>query len=97
MSPVSTFIAHPWVAFAVAAICFALWSWRRHLLAGIAGTAWLGYGMYEYLMFARVLCTGECNIRVDLLAIYPALLVLSALALVLSLKSAKPATPSSAT
>ncbi|MBC7601308.1 MAG: hypothetical protein H7255_01425 [Ramlibacter sp.] len=25
-------------------------------------------------MFARVLCSGECNIRVDLLVIYPVLL-----------------------
>jgi hypothetical protein len=30
----------------------------------------------------RVLCAGECNIRVDLLALYPALVVLSVLAAV---------------
>jgi hypothetical protein len=30
----------------------------------------------------RILCSGECNIRVDLLLIYPALVVLSILAAV---------------
>ena len=36
--------------------------------------AWVAYGVYEYLMYRRVLCSGECNIRVDLLLIYPLLL-----------------------
>jgi len=35
---------------------------------------WVAYAGYEYLMYARVLCSGECNIRVDLLLIYPLLL-----------------------
>lgn len=38
-------------------------------------------------MKARVLCTGECNIRVDLLAIYPILIVLSAIGLVGAVRS----------
>ena len=35
---------------------------------------WLFYAAYELLMYKRVLCTGECNIRVDLLLIYPFIL-----------------------
>lgn len=35
---------------------------------------WGAYAVYEFLMFRRVLCSGECNIRVDLLLIVPALL-----------------------
>lgn len=35
---------------------------------------WLLYSVYEFLMYKRVLCTGECNIRVDLLLIYPVIL-----------------------
>lgn len=46
------------------------------------GTLWIGYGVYEYLMQIRVLCSGECNIRVDRLLIYPVLLVLSLASLV---------------
>ena len=35
---------------------------------------WLSYSVYEFLMYKRVLCSGECNIRVDLLLIYPILI-----------------------
>lgn len=35
---------------------------------------WVAYAAYEYLMYLRVLCSGECNIRVDLLLVYPTLL-----------------------
>ena len=42
---------------------------------------WVGYVAYESIYIPRN-CTGECNIRVDLLLIYPylALLTLSAIA-----------------
>jgi len=54
-----------------------VWAWRA---SGLRGGLWLAviwvvYAVYEYLMYARVLCSGECNIRVDLLLIYPALLL----------------------
>ncbi len=39
--------------------------------------AWLVYAGYEALVQARILCSGECNIRVDLLLIYPLLLTLT--------------------
>jgi hypothetical protein len=45
---------------------------RRHGFLVLA-LLWLAYSGYEYLMYKRVLCSGECNIRVDLLLIYPAL------------------------
>ena len=45
---------------------------RREFL--VLALLWLAYSGYEYLMYKRVLCSGECNIRVDLLLIYPALL-----------------------
>ena len=80
------FIAHPWAALVAGAGFAALWAWRHRLLAGVVAILWLAYGVYEYLMFSRLLCSGECNIRVDVLAIWPALLALSALAAVRSLK-----------
>ena len=40
----------------------------------VLAVMWVAYTAYEYLMYARVLCSGECNIRVDLLLIYPLLL-----------------------
>lgn len=52
--------------------CFRLSQIRLSLVTGVL---WIIYGVYEFLMQARVLCSGECNIRVDLLLIYPFLLV----------------------
>ena len=76
----ATFIAFPFLAFVVGFVFVVLWHWRRALSAMIVGLLWLVYGGYEYLMYARVLCSGECNIRVDLLVIYPLLLLASLVA-----------------
>lgn len=86
----SIFVLYPWLALVTGSGLSALWFWRRCLPVGIAAIAWLGYGVYEYLMLLRVLCSGECNIRVDLLAIYPALLALTAWAVVRLIKQRGP-------
>lgn len=54
-----------------------LWLKGKRLLTLIGAIAWVGYAGYEYLMYTRVLCSGECNIRVDLLVIWPALIVIA--------------------
>ena len=59
--------------------CFKLTHSQLLLATGALG---IGYGIYEYLMQIRVLCSGECNIRVDLLLIYPVLLALTLASLV---------------
>jgi len=43
---------------------------------------WLIYSVYEFGMYLRILCSGECNIRIDLLLIYPMLLFTSLSALI---------------
>lgn len=50
--------------------------WRRSRRRSflVLALLWAAYSLYEYLMLTRVLCSGDCNIRVDLLLIYPALL-----------------------
>ena len=85
VNTVEIFIAHPWVALVIGAGFAALWVWRHRLLAGITALLWLAYGVYEYLMFLRVLCSGECNIRLDVLAVWPTLLALSSIAVIHSL------------
>ena len=75
-----TFIAFPFLALVVGLVFVVVWQWRRARSAMIAGLLWLIYGGYEYLIHARVLCSGECNIRVDLLLIYPFLLLVSLVA-----------------
>lgn len=64
------------LAFMYAAYC------RRKRLPAIAAALWLAYGVYESLMYARVFCSGECNIRVDLLLLYPLLLLVTVVGIV---------------
>jgi len=54
---------------------------------------WAAYGVYEILMQARILCSGECNIRVDLLVIYPLLVFLLLASLVSIARSRQPSKP----
>jgi hypothetical protein len=62
------------IASSVSCIGWVKYSGRPLVVATLA---WLAYAGYESLMAARVLCTGECNIRIDLLLVAPVLLVIS--------------------
>ena len=69
------FIQYPILAAAIGAVL--LWLRRRtgrHVAVG-AGFAWLLYGLYEFGMKQRWLCSGECNIRIDLVVVYPVLAI----------------------
>ena len=83
-------IAYPWMAFAAAGVFVVLWLWRRAGSAAVAAALWFAYGVYETLMHLRVLCTGECNIRVDLLLFYPVLLAATLVALWRTLRRRAP-------
>jgi len=82
------FIAWPWLALLPAGLFgYAAWRRRRSVVL-LAALCWLAYAPYEMGMKLRLLCSGECNIRVDLLLFYPALLAIS-LAAVLALARSK--------
>ena len=76
------FIQYPLGAFVPAAAFLALYYARRRTGMLIAALCWAGYATLETLNYLRITCSGECNIRVDLLAIYPALWIVSIVALV---------------
>ena len=78
----------PWLGLIPAALFLAAHRASGGRLALVAGLAWLVYVPYEYAMLRRWLCSGECNIRVDLLLVYPALVLISAAAAVAVLRSA---------
>ncbi len=82
LSLMGIFIVHPWLAAVVGLPLLLLGRRRRQRTAIAAGLVWLLYAVYETGMKQRWLCTGECNIRVDLLLVYPVLLVLTLLGLV---------------
>jgi hypothetical protein len=80
--PLAGFIQWPLAALIPAALFGLGFFWKRRALVGTVAILWLGYAIYESLMKARVLCSGECNIRVDLLLITPLLWILSIAAVV---------------
>jgi formate hydrogenlyase subunit 3/multisubunit Na+/H+ antiporter MnhD subunit len=71
----AVFIEYPVLAAAVGLVLLWLGRRARRPVAVGTGGAWLLYALYEFGMKQRWLCSGECNIRIDLLAIYPVLLV----------------------
>jgi hypothetical protein len=75
-------IEYPLVGLVPAVLFMSLYpvSTQRFLL--VAAALWLLYIPYEYAMKFRILCTGECNIRIDLLLLWPLLIVVSLTALV---------------
>jgi hypothetical protein len=87
----SAFIQWPLLAVVPAGILLALGAWSHRRLALAAGFVWLLYFPYELGMKARVLCTGECNIRVDLLLIYPVLAAVSLIGLLSALRARRSA------
>jgi hypothetical protein len=81
------FIQYPWLAAVVGVVMLALGRSRRRGTAVATGIIWLLYAVYETGMKQRWLCTGECNIRVDLLLVYPILLVLTVVSVVSLLRT----------
>jgi hypothetical protein len=77
MSLMAIFISWPWLALVPAAYFALLYRVSTRRLAAITATAWLLYAGYEYAMLRRWMCSGECNIRVDLLLLYPLLFLAS--------------------
>ena len=78
----ATLIDKPWVALIFAMTFFILYATTQKRFVLIVGFFWLAYCIYEYGIKFRVLCSGECNIRIELLLVYPLLVLLSLVGLV---------------
>jgi hypothetical protein len=75
LSAMAIFIQYPYLAALLGVILLALGLRTHHRTPVVIGVIWLLYALYETGMQQRWLCTGECNIRIDLLVIYPVLLI----------------------
>jgi hypothetical protein len=84
VSALAIFIAFPWLALVPAGLLAGVYHRVRRRTVAVAAVSWALYAGYEYGMLRRWLCSGECNIRVDLLLLYPALLVITAAAVVVA-------------
>jgi hypothetical protein len=89
-APAAAMIEWPWIAAVIGVGFTALFMRRRNRATAWAAALWVAYAAYEYGMKARVLCSGECNIRVDLLLIWPVLFVVGAAGLWRALRPPAP-------
>ncbi|HET8836107.1 MAG TPA: hypothetical protein VFN08_15365 [Gemmatimonadales bacterium] len=86
-SAMAIFMEYPVLAAVIGLVLVGLGRRSDRRVAVAAGVVWLLYALYEFGMKQRWLCSGECNIRIDLLAIYPALLIALVAAAVSLLRS----------
>ena len=87
MELLSIFILHPWLAAIIGVLLVELGRSRGRRTVMVVGVIWLLYAAYETAMRLRWLCSGECNIRVDLLLIYPLLLAATVIGIVSLLRA----------
>lgn len=83
------FIGYPFLALVPAVVLALMYARCRRAIVLAASLAWLAYFAYEQAMNWRILCTGECNIRVDLLLFYPLLALLTLIAVVAYARSGR--------
>lgn len=62
---------------------------NKRLLAKTTVALWALYAIYEFILMPKVICPEGCNIRVDLVLIYPVLLIFSAVSIATVLKKKK--------
>jgi len=85
------FIEYPLLAAAIGLLLVGLGRWTHRGVAMAAGVMWLMYSLYEFAIKQRWLCRGDCDIRADLLFIWPVLFVGSVAAVVSLLIKPPPA------
>lgn len=93
LSAMAIFIEYPLLAGIIGVLLLGLGRLTRRRTAVVVGWLWVLYALYETGMRQRWLCSGECNIRIDLLAIYPALLAGSLAALISLIRGPKKPRP----
>ena len=83
LRPMTVLIEQPLLALGPAVLFAVLFAISKSRTVLTAGLLWLAYFPYEYGMKLRIFCSGECNIRIDLLVLYPVLILASLAGLVM--------------
>lgn len=86
LKAIAVFISSPIFILVPTIIFLGLFAVSKRYSVLLAGLSWLAYLPYEYAMKLRILCSGECNIRVDILLIYSLLHVVSIIAIIAVIK-----------
>jgi len=73
---------HLWIVLLIA-VAFALVAWRaRRVSTWVVAVVWLLYFLYETSIRFQLICSRECDVRLDLLVIYPVLACISLVGLI---------------
>ena len=80
-------IEHPLLSLVPAALLFWLWSSSHSRTSLIAAVLWVAYLAWEYAIKET---SPDANIRVDLLLVYPVLLVMTIAAVWFGFRNASP-------
>lgn len=80
---------YPLLALLPAACFFMLGYMSQRTVVWAAGWAWAAFAAYGVLLQKGVLCASGCESRIDLLLIYPFLLVISVVAALSALRGRK--------
>ena len=75
-------ITFPYIALLPVTLFVWLYLKTKSKLCRIAAGLWGLYAVYELGIKLGILCDANCNIRIDLLLIYPLLLLVSLLAII---------------
>lgn len=78
----SVFVNRPWLVLIICLPILALYKWLKLQRLLICGVAWFTYFWYELMISVGAICPEGCNIRVELIVLYPLLLGLTIPALV---------------
>jgi hypothetical protein len=80
--PFAIMIEYPFLSLIPSFVLGVIYFNKRKKLIGITAILWFWYFIYETLNHLRITCSGECNIRIDLLLIAPMLFLLTVISLV---------------
>jgi hypothetical protein len=75
LTGMAIFVEYPVLALVIGVFLVLVGRRTRHPTAVLVGMLWTVYAAYEFGMKRRWLCSGECDIRIDLLLIYPVLAI----------------------
>ena len=83
------FIVFPYFALFPALLFIWLYLKTQSKLCRLSAWLWGLYAVYESGIKLELLCDAECNIRIDLLLIYPLLVLLSLFAIVSAIRHSR--------
>jgi len=79
---IAIMIEYPLLATGIGVLLLGLGRLMHRRLAMGTGVMWLVYSLYEFGVKKRWLCSGDCDIRADVILIYPVLLLATIVAVV---------------